>query len=189
MSRPEDHLYEFAAFRLDAAERLLLRDGRPVPLTPKVFDTLLALVERSGHLVEKDELINKLWPDTFVEEATLARNISDLRKALGEAHKYIETVPKRGYRFVASVMELGNDGAELVLEEHTRSHVVIEEEKEQAQDQHSQRAAAISQAFESSVRAWIIKPLILASTLLVVAATLYFLRQSGDMRRKPENLV
>src|SRR5205809_5505173 len=106
MSKPIETCYEFGPLHLDAAERLLLRDGQPVPLPPKVFDTLLVLVQSSGHLVEKDELMTKLWPDTFVEEATLARNISDLRKALCEdtgQHEYIETVPKRGYRFVARV--------------------------------------------------------------------------------------
>jgi len=98
-------LYEFGRFRLDAKERLLLRDGEIVPLTPKAFDMLLALVENSGHLLEKNELMRTLWPDTFVEEESLAQNISLLRKALDESEnqKFIETVPRRGYRFVASV--------------------------------------------------------------------------------------
>ncbi|HET8676998.1 MAG TPA: transcriptional regulator, partial [Blastocatellia bacterium] len=100
VSKPKHRVWEFGLFCLNEAERVLLRGGEPVALTPKVFDTLVALVERSGHLVEKAELIDRLWPDTFVEEGTLTRNISDLRKALGE-EKYIETVPKRGYRFVA----------------------------------------------------------------------------------------
>ena len=72
--------YEFGPFHLNASERLLLRDGQPVPLPPKVFETLLTLIENSGRLLEKDALMTRLWPDTFVEEATLARNISDLRK-------------------------------------------------------------------------------------------------------------
>lgn len=99
------HFYEFGSFRLDAKERLLLHDGDIVPLSPKAFDMLLALVENSGHLLEKNELMQKLWPDTFVEEGSLAQNISLLRKALGESEsqKFIETVPRRGYRFVASV--------------------------------------------------------------------------------------
>src|SRR5213596_456774 len=106
MSKPAKQVYQFGPFHLDGAERLLLRDGIPVPLTSKVFDTLLALIENTGHLVGKNELMSRLWPDTFVEEATLARNISDLRKALGESAgeaSYIETVPKAGYRFVAGV--------------------------------------------------------------------------------------
>jgi DNA-binding winged helix-turn-helix (wHTH) protein len=121
------------SFRLDAGERQLLRDGKPVQLAPKVFDTLVALVENSGRLVDKDELMTRLWPDTFVEEATLARNISDLRKALGESpsgDKYIETVPKGGYRFVAPVTER-DEGQNLILQRQTRSRVVVEQEIEE----------------------------------------------------------
>jgi DNA-binding winged helix-turn-helix (wHTH) protein/tetratricopeptide (TPR) repeat protein len=106
MSRLTKHFYEFGPFRLDAKERLLLHDGEIVPLNPKAFDMLLALVENSGHLLEKKELMQRLWPDSFVEEGSLAQNISLLRKALGESEsqKFIETVPRRGYRFVASVI-------------------------------------------------------------------------------------
>ena len=102
----EQSFYEFGPFVLFPYDRLLLRDGKPVQLAPRVFDTLTALIENSGHLIAKSKLISILWPDTFVEEGTLARNISDLRKVLGEAPgsaKFIETVPKRGYRFSASV--------------------------------------------------------------------------------------
>ena len=112
MPHQTQHLYQFGPFRLDAAERLLLRDGQPIPLSPKVFDTLLVLVEKHGHLVEKDALIRKVWPDSFVEEANLAHNIFTLRKALGEEEngaEYIETVSKRGYRFIARVKELPAD--------------------------------------------------------------------------------
>jgi Tol biopolymer transport system component/DNA-binding winged helix-turn-helix (wHTH) protein len=113
MSHEPKHLYEFGPFRLDAGERRLLRDGKNVPLTPKAFDLLLALVEHHGRLLEKDELLKLVWPDTFVEEANLTYNISHIRKALGEGEngqKFIETVPKRGYRFVAEVWEVA--GAE-----------------------------------------------------------------------------
>jgi DNA-binding response OmpR family regulator len=97
MSLQTKHIYEFGSFRLDAAEHLLLRDGESVPLTPKAFDLLLALVERYGHLLEKEELLKKVWPDTFVEEANLASNISQLRKAMGDGEngQRFETVPKR----------------------------------------------------------------------------------------------
>ncbi len=100
--------YEFANFQLLPSERLLLLNENPVPLPPKVFDTLLVLVERGSHLMEKDELLDKIWADAFVEEGTLARNISILRKVLGEggARKFIETVPKRGYRFIEPVRRL-----------------------------------------------------------------------------------
>jgi len=100
------HFFEFGRFRLDPTERVLSTDGRPVPLTLKAFETLLALVENSGHVLEKDELLKRVWPSTFVEEGTLAQNIATLRKALGEGpdqRSYIETVPRRGYRFSAAV--------------------------------------------------------------------------------------
>lgn len=107
---PEDkHLYEFGPFRLDPAERLLLRNNQAVPLAPKVFDTLLLLVENSGHLLKKDDLMRRVWPDTFVEEVNLAQNISAIRRALDTGNgttQYIETVPKGGYRFVAETRRI-----------------------------------------------------------------------------------
>jgi TolB-like protein/DNA-binding winged helix-turn-helix (wHTH) protein/Tfp pilus assembly protein PilF len=96
-------IYQFGAFRFDPAGRVLYRDGDVVPLTPKAADTLLILLERRGRVVEKGDLLKLVWPDTFVEEGGLARNISVLRKALGG---YIETIPKRGYRFVAPADEV-----------------------------------------------------------------------------------
>ncbi len=108
MNRSVNHFYEFGPYRLDAADGLLLREGQHVPLTPKAYETLRVLVESGGHVVEKEELIKKIWPDTFVEEVNLAKNISNLRKILGgeESNQYIQTIPKRGYRFVASVKEV-----------------------------------------------------------------------------------
>jgi DNA-binding winged helix-turn-helix (wHTH) protein/TolB-like protein/Flp pilus assembly protein TadD len=104
----KSHLYEFGPFHLDTIERQLFRDGRPVSLTPKAYETLLLLVERSGRVLTKDELMSAIWPDTFVEEANLAHNISMLRKALGETleeQQYIQTIPRRGYRFTADVRQ------------------------------------------------------------------------------------
>lgn len=98
--------YEFGPFRLDPTERKLLRGNEIVALTPKTFDTLVILVRNSGHLLEKDDLIRMLWPDTFVEEGSLSNNIFLLRKALGEDPAFIETVPRRGYRFVGAVQQL-----------------------------------------------------------------------------------
>ena len=99
-------LYEFDSFRLNPADHSLLCAGRPVPLTPKSFDILLTLIEKNGQLVTKDELMRRIWPDSFVEEANLVVNVSALRKALGDSpehQQYIETVPKLGYRFTAQV--------------------------------------------------------------------------------------
>src|SRR3982751_3589541 len=108
MSKQAGRIYAFGAFRLDASERVLLGERGVVPLTPKAFDTLLVLVENSGHVIGKEELMRRVWPDSFVEENNLAQNISMLRKAFGEdgGQKYIETVPKRGYRFSAEVEEV-----------------------------------------------------------------------------------
>jgi DNA-binding winged helix-turn-helix (wHTH) protein/TolB-like protein/Tfp pilus assembly protein PilF len=103
--------YEFGPFRLDPSEGRLLRGGKIVALTPKAFETLSLLVQKSGHLVKKDELIERIWHDTIVEESNLNVIIHTLRKALGDdpTHsKYIETVSKRGYRFVADVRKIGN---------------------------------------------------------------------------------
>ena len=104
-------LYEFGEFRLNPAEHSLLCDGKPVPLTPKSFEILVTLIERQGRLVTKDELMKKIWPDSFVEEANLSVNVSALRKALGdtpEHQQFIETVPKLGYRFIARVTPIRN---------------------------------------------------------------------------------
>ena len=106
--------YEFGPFRLNAIERQLTRDGEVVALTPKVYDLLLVLVKNSGRMVDKGELMEELWPDTFVEEGNLTQNVSTLRKALGEntnGHRYIETIPKHGYRFVADVSRVSENGA------------------------------------------------------------------------------
>ena len=124
MNRQEGQLYEFGPYRLIPAERLLLRDGEPVALTPKAFETLVALVERAGHLAEKDELLKVVWPDSFVEESNLAQNVFALRRALGESKKgkpYIETVPKRGYRFLGSVTVIEDRRDELLLRHHVRA--------------------------------------------------------------------
>jgi DNA-binding winged helix-turn-helix (wHTH) protein/tetratricopeptide (TPR) repeat protein len=104
--------YEFDNFCILTAERVLLRDGKPQALPPKVFDILLVLVEHSGHLVEKAELMDQVWPETHVEENNLTVNMSALRRALGEDRKYIETVPRRGYRFVADVRKVSDEKTE-----------------------------------------------------------------------------
>jgi DNA-binding winged helix-turn-helix (wHTH) protein/TolB-like protein/tetratricopeptide (TPR) repeat protein len=103
------YLYQFGPFELNPAERLLFLNGRAVPITPKAFDMLVVLVERSGHLCQKEELMKALWPDTFVEEGNLSVTVSSLRKVLGDDRghqRYIETVSKSGYRFAATVSPL-----------------------------------------------------------------------------------
>lgn len=118
MERP-GNLFKFGVFCLDARERVLLRDGRLVPLPAKTLSTLLVLVRKNGHLVEKDVLMKEVWPDEYVEEGNLAQHIFILRRALGEAAdgpRYIETVPRRGYRFVARVIEVEDDGGAAIID-------------------------------------------------------------------------
>lgn len=101
MADPAIKRYEFEGWQLDPIERQLTRQGEPIPLTPKVFDTLLILVEKAGRLVSKEEFMSRVWPDAFVEDAVLTQNISQLRKVLGA--EVIETVSKKGYRFLKPV--------------------------------------------------------------------------------------
>src|SRR6266581_4444520 len=115
MSEKTRHLYAFGPFHLDTKECLLILDGKPVPLAHKAFEALLMLVENAGHLVDKDDLMRRLWPDTFVEEGNVAKHVSLLRKILSEAtngREYIETIPKRGYRFVVDVREVADAEAD-----------------------------------------------------------------------------
>ena len=132
MNEESHTIYEFGPFRLDARKRLLWRDGEIVMIKPKAFDTLLALVEGNGRVVEKEELINRVWPDTVVEEGNLAFNISSLRKALGDnprLHQYIVTIPGEGYQFVAGVQARFD---EVEVRERTRVTVESGTEEETA---------------------------------------------------------
>ena len=136
MLRRDQVLYEFGSFRLSVTERLLTRGGIPVPLPTKIFDTLLLLVENKGRLMEKDELLSSLWPDTIVEEASLTRNISHLRKALNDSkngERYIETVPKRGYRFIAEVKGPLSESGESLTRPLPETATLIGEETAAAQ--------------------------------------------------------
>lgn len=126
----DSNIFVFDQYMLAPDERLLLRDGQPVAVTPKTFDLLVVLVRNSGHLVGKDELLQQVWPDSFVEEVSLSVNISALRKALGgdqTAARFIETVPKRGYRFIAPVKRVGNDTAEIVFKRRLKIVAEIDE--------------------------------------------------------------
>src|SRR5580704_12081791 len=138
MGSPVKHLLEFGSFRIDPEQRLLLRDHEPVPLSPKAFDLLLALTERGGQVVPKDDLMKALWPDTFVEESNLGQHVFQLRKALGERpqdHTYIITVPGRGYRFAQSVRSVpveganNNDEEQIVVASRSLARIVIEGER------------------------------------------------------------
>ena len=146
MRPPNKRFYNFGPFRLDVEECLLLREGQPVPLKPKAFETLTVLVQNSGHMLEKEALMRCLWPDSFVEEANLTVNVSQVRKALaqnGDVDQYIETVPKRGYRFVAPVRETWEEPPDLIVCEHTRSRIIIEEQETNT-DEADQPAIAVT---------------------------------------------
>lgn len=133
MSNPHNHFYEFGPFRLDLSNRLLLRDGAVIPLKKKAYEMLLVLVENKGQVLEKDELMRRLWPDTYVEESNLTHYIYTLRRVLGDEKdnpQFIVTIPGRGYRFTAQVnehQENSKTDEPLVVERHTLSRVVITE--------------------------------------------------------------
>lgn len=123
-------LYEFGPFRVDAEKELLLRGDESVPLTPKTFQILLVLMRNKKEVVTKDELMKAVWPDTFVEEANLSRNIFLLRKALGETpqdHQYIVTVPGRGYRFAEDVHLVAERDVKIVSASRSRIQVEVKE--------------------------------------------------------------
>jgi DNA-binding winged helix-turn-helix (wHTH) protein/tetratricopeptide (TPR) repeat protein len=198
MFKQSKHLYEFGPFRLDVTERLFLKDDSPVALTPKAFEMLVVLVERSGHLVEKDELLKEVWRDQFVEESNLSQNIYLLRKALGEGpneHQYIETVPRRGYRFVADVKEVraaegdGVDDADIVLEKRTRARILIEEESNEEESAGSEaqvknRPALVGLASVASRRN-LTRRLLLALIILAFCAGAMLLYLWMSKARKP----
>src|SRR5262245_32686892 len=144
MTKRAKQLFEFGPFRMDTVECVLRRNGEVVPLTPKLFEILQVLVENSGHLLEKDEFIKQVWPDAFVEEGSLTRNISALRTVLGEnenGHQYIETVPRRGYRFVMQVKEVVN-GAELIAPEYAGTPIITGQEADAAKAKYAEAETA-----------------------------------------------
>src|SRR5882757_1095109 len=125
-----EELYEFGPFRIDPARETLLKEGVAVPLTPKTFQILLVLVRHGKEIVTKDDLMKTVWPDTFVEEANLSRNIFMLRKALGETaqdHRYIVTVPGRGYRLAESVQLVPQQELTVIAASHSKMQVEVKE--------------------------------------------------------------
>ena len=179
------HFYEFGQFRLDADRHRLLRDGEVVHLSPKAIDALLVLVKAPGKLLEREALMQAVWADTFVEDANLTVAISHLRKALGqngEPAEYIETVPRVGYRFVADVREVSEEPVPLIVEKHTLSRTVIEEELIQDEPHGRAKAEAIvaPKAISQPLPALLRRPVtallltIMTSAALVLGAVLLF---------------
>ncbi len=123
------HFFEFASFRVDAEQKCLLHHGKVVPLTSKAFETLLVLIENNGRIVEKEELLNQVWANTFVEESTLSQNISTLRKAFAACevgNQFIETIPRRGYRFSHEVHQFENEDDLYVVETRQSTRILAE---------------------------------------------------------------
>src|SRR5258708_8809870 len=123
-------LYEFGPFRVDPERETLQGEGEPVALTPKSFQILLVLIRHNEEVVTKDDLMKAVWPDTFVEEANLSRNIFMLRKALGETaqdHRYIVTVPGRGYRLAERVLLVPEQELTVIAASHSKMQVEVKE--------------------------------------------------------------
>jgi len=130
MNSDRKFVYEFGPFRMDPDNKVLLREGQPVAVTPKAFETLLVLVQRSREVVTKEDLLKAIWPDSFVEEANLNQNIFMLRKALGdtlEKRRYIVTIPSRGFRFAAPVSTVFVESETLIAQMRSRTEIAIEE--------------------------------------------------------------
>jgi DNA-binding winged helix-turn-helix (wHTH) protein/Tol biopolymer transport system component len=184
MSQKTKHLYAFGPFLLDASECLLTLQGKPIPLAPKAFEVLVILVENAGHLIDKDDLMQRLWPDSFVEEGNVAKHVSLLRKVLSEAtngREYIETVPKRGYRFVVDVREVAD--AEVDSEHETlsgASQIVENADLESLRRDLKPAKRQFPHWRELAVGA--------VAALLVAGATLWFSRgsSSGRLPREPK---
>jgi DNA-binding winged helix-turn-helix (wHTH) protein/TolB-like protein len=188
MSLEIRHTYTFGPFCLDLRQRLLLREESSVPLTPKLFETLLALIEQAGAVVTKDELMSRVWPDAFVEERNLSQNIFLLRKALGEdarGRHYIETIPKVGYRFLATVATAAERPATLILEKRDRLRIVASEEEDicATEEDSTPQALAISnpatEAMRKSPRA-IRAALILLVTIITAGFYFYFVGKAKE---------
>jgi len=187
VSNRSNRFYEFGPFVLNPAEHTLLRHGEPFPLRPKVFDTLLVLVKNSGHLVEKDELMRAVWPGQFVEEGNLNKTISMLRQALGESaegNHFIETVPKRGYRFIAPVRERVDESSEIIFEQSGVSRTVeISEYSHDAGD--DLRPARALPAAKPPASVWRSTRAVALLAVLLVAATAVFAYFALARRTKP----
>src|SRR5579884_74759 len=176
-------LYEFGDFRVDTVRRIVLRQGQQLALTAKAFDTLETLIRNRDRVLTKDELLKAIWPNTFVEEANLAQNVSALRKVFGEApgeNRYIATVPGRGYRFVGEVRSPAQSGTELVLERSFTADVAIDEEETRDERQHTWVS-------------WLTRPSGFVPALAILAAlgviAIVMMRRSAADAEKPRSLA
>lgn len=180
MRRKIGSVYEFGAFRVDEAQRQVTRDGQTIPMPPKVFDALLVFVENSGQVLEKEDLLRELWPDSFVEESNLSQTIFHLRKALGEKashHRYIETVPRRGYRFVAEVKKFSPAAQEEV---HWRNGTgAFKKSIDQIAETPPPQAASYDETTRGRKRDFLAAGLLVVAIAAVTLA-LYFFMMTGE---------
>lgn len=170
--------FSFGEFTLDPHHRVLTRGGETVPLKAKTLDLLLALIEDRGNVVTKDALLNRVWEDQFVEENNLTVHIALLRKALGEGkkdHRYIVTVPGKGYRFVAEVAPMNANGSDIVIENHSLSRIVVEEFIEP--EQHERRAVPLLKPASSPWKYAALFPVLVIAAAAVVVG---FIWQQGE---------
>jgi DNA-binding winged helix-turn-helix (wHTH) protein/tetratricopeptide (TPR) repeat protein len=171
-------VFTFGAFRLDSKERLLLNGDSIVPITPKAFDTLLVLLKSAGHIVTKDELLETVWPDTVVEESTLAQNVATIRRALSDRETnspgaFIETVPKHGYRFVTPVETFNGDEIETILVQHESSRTLLEVDEIECDDDPERQGLPVSRLWKAAFGS---RARLLAIALVLLAAFVISLR-------------
>ncbi|HKA19612.1 MAG TPA: winged helix-turn-helix domain-containing protein [Blastocatellia bacterium] len=197
MSASPKHLYQFGVFTIDTDQRVLLREGKPQPLAPKVFETLLILVENNGRIVAKDELMSRLWPDTFVEEANLTFNIQQIRKCLGDnARKpsYVETVARRGYRFIADVKTCFSDTESAEAAERARRQDAVTqgrlqpaEDKSTVEVESSDTTIAQNLERPSVTATARIKVTVLVAALIILVAIAVVFWEFPDLLRRSLN--
>ena len=177
--------YQFGPFRFDASRRRLTRDGEIVPLRPKALEVLAVLVQSSGSILEKDDLIQKVWPDTFVEESNLSVHIFTLRKALGQGadtDTYIETIPRVGFRFKAEVERINLNDADLIVERRTRSLVTIKETESIVTDAQIEPIALPAKSIDSKRRVYGRAAFAAAVVIIVAAAGFWFRSKLFDQK-------
>jgi pimeloyl-ACP methyl ester carboxylesterase/DNA-binding winged helix-turn-helix (wHTH) protein/class 3 adenylate cyclase len=184
MENFSEKIYGFDRFQLDAAERLLFDGVKAVPLAPKVFDTLLLLVENAGRVLSKERMLKEIWEDSYVEENNLAQNISYLRRILGETkdQKFIETVPKYGYRFIAPV-QLIEPETETVTFERTQARVFVREVISEEEDAEKTRCEGEAEIIFDSAKDAFSPPLLhsASSPLLAAAVPETHYVENGDV--------
>jgi DNA-binding winged helix-turn-helix (wHTH) protein/Tol biopolymer transport system component len=184
-------IYEFDEFRLDAENLLLLRSGETVQLPIKAVQILLTLVEANGRVMKKEEILKRVWADTFIEESNLSHHVAVLRRALGEeknSKKFIETIPRRGYRFIAPVTEIESGTDEVIKSERTRTQIIEEEEieiREPIESISAETAAPETSAPPDAVaakktrRGWR-SPVLVGAFVIAVAAIVFAIYKLSD---------